>query len=137
MFHAAKGQGAFLNWRRLRTTPTDQLDQAILATGFPPDVHGQDRSLAWWRWFAPRTQSLRRTGSTAINLAYVAVGRFDGFYAFDNNVWDVAGGVVLLREAGGHLTAPDGSAYDPFSPVALASNGPLHPTLVASMREGP
>ena len=137
MFHAAKGQGAFLNWRRLRTTPTDTLDQAILATGFPPDITGQDRSLAWWRWFAPRTQSLRRTGSTAINLAYLAVGRFDGFYAFDNNVWDVAGGVVIVREAGGHLTAPDGSAYDPFSPVALASNGPLHPALVASMREGP
>ena len=67
------------------------LSDALLSTGFPPDLRGQERTLDWWRYFSLRAQSLRRTGSTALNLAYVAAGRFDGFWAFDNNAWDVAG----------------------------------------------
>jgi myo-inositol-1(or 4)-monophosphatase len=137
MFHAASGQGAYLNDRRLKTSTTDRLDQALLSTGFPPDVRGQERSLDWWRYFSYHTRSLRRTGSTAINLAWLAAGRFDGYYAFDNHVWDVAGGVVLVREAGGVLTNVDGSPFDPYSADALASNGPLHPALVAAMRGDP
>jgi myo-inositol-1(or 4)-monophosphatase len=137
MFHAAKGEGAFLNDRRIQTSATDRLDQALLATGFPPDMQGQERTLAWWRYFSMRTQSLRRTGSTAINLAYLAVGRFDGFWAFDNHVWDVAGGVVIVREAGGIITNVDGSEYDPYQPAGLGSNGPLHAAMLAAMREGP
>lgn len=137
MFHAAKGQGAYLNQRRLKTSTADRLDQALLSTGFPPDVRGQERSLDWWRYFSYHARSLRRTGSTAINLAWLAAGRFDGYYAFDNHVWDVAGGVVLVREAGGTLSNVDGSPYDPYSADALASNGPLHPALVAAMRQDP
>jgi myo-inositol-1(or 4)-monophosphatase len=120
MFHAAKGQGARLNDRSLKTSTTAQLDQALLATGFPPDVRGQEQTLDWWRWFSFRTQSLRRTGSTAINL-----------------VWDVAGGMVILREAGGLLTNTDGSTYDPYTGDALGSNGPLHPILMEAMRQDP
>jgi myo-inositol-1(or 4)-monophosphatase len=131
MYAAAKGQGAFLNGRRLEASKASSLDQALLATGFPPDMTGQERTLGWWGHFSLRTRSLRRTGSTALNLAYVAAGRFDGFFAFDNKVWDVAGGAVLVQEAGGHLTNIDGSAYDPYTPDALASNGPLHPALLA------
>lgn len=137
MFHAARGQGAYLNWQRLRTSKTEQLDQALLTTGFPPDLHGAEHSLNWWRWFSYRARSLRRTGSTAINLAYTAAGRCDGFYAFDNHVWDIAGGVVLLREAGGIVSNIDGSAYDPYTPDIAASNGPLHPALLESLRRGP
>lgn len=137
MFHAARGQGAYLNWRRLQTSTTDRLDQALLSTGFPPDLRGGERALEWWRWFSFRARSLRRTGSTAINLVYTAAGRCDAFYAFDNHVWDVAGGVVVLREAGGIVTNVDGSPFDPYTPDGLASNGPLHPVLLASMREGP
>jgi myo-inositol-1(or 4)-monophosphatase len=137
MYHAARGQGAFLNWRRLKTTSTDSLEQAMLATGFPPDVRGQERTLDWWRWFSFHARALRRTGSTALNLAYLAAGRFDGYYAFDNHVWDVAGGVVVLREAGGVITNVDGSHYDAHTPDALASNGPLHPALLEAMRQDP
>ena len=108
-----------------------------MATGFPPDMRGQERQLEWWRYFSLHARALRRTGSTAINLAWVAAGRFDGFWAFDNHVWDVAGGVVLVREAGGVLTATDGGPYDPFSNEALASNGPMHPALLEAMRTGP
>jgi myo-inositol-1(or 4)-monophosphatase len=137
LFHAAQGLGAFQNDRRLQTSTTDRLDQALLATGFPPDVRGQERTLDWWRYFSLHARSLRRTGSTALNLAWLAAGRFDGYWAFDNHVWDVAGAVVVVREAGGVLTDTDGSPYDPYTPDALASNGPLHPALLDALRRDP
>jgi myo-inositol-1(or 4)-monophosphatase len=137
MFAAAAGQGAWLNGRRLRTSKATTLGEALLATGFPPDVRGQEATLAWWRHFSLKTRSLRRTGSTALNLAYVAAGRFDGYYAFDNHAWDVAGGAVLLREAGGQITNIDGTPFDPYTPDALASNGPLHAVLADEFRGTP
>ena len=108
-----------------------------LPAGFPADLQRQERQLKWWSYFARRTQSLRRTGSTALNLAYVAVGRFDASWGFDNNPWDVAGAVVLIQEAGGIITAIDGGPYDCFDPACIASNGALHPAMLAAMRAGP
>jgi myo-inositol-1(or 4)-monophosphatase len=137
LFAAAKGQGAWLGSRRLSTSDTNRLEESLLATGFPPDVRGQERTLDWWRYFSLRAQSLRRTGSTALNLAYVAAGRFDGYWAFDNRVWDVAGGAVLLREAGGVITNVDGSPFDPYTPDGVASNGPLHPLMLEALRGEP
>src|SRR2546421_8699406 len=119
--------GAWLNQRQIYVSQTTSLGEALLATGFPPDLRGQERTLDWWRYFSLRARSLRRTGSTALNLAYVAAGRFDAYWAFDNHVWDVAGGAVLVREAGGRLSNVDGSEYDPFTPDAVASNGGLDP----------
>ena len=72
MFAAAKGEGAWLNERRLHVSSTATLGQALLSTGFPPDLRGNEKALDWWRHFAFQTQALRRTGSTALNLAYVA-----------------------------------------------------------------
>jgi myo-inositol-1(or 4)-monophosphatase len=137
LFAAAKGRGAWLGERRLQTSRAARLDEALLATGFPPDLSGQEKMLDWFRFFSLRTRSLRRTGSTALNLAYVAAGRFDGYWGFDNHVWDVAGGVVLVREAGGLLSGLDGGPYDPFGPDALASNGPMHTALLEGFRTGP
>ena len=137
MFAAASGQGAWLNGQRLRPSATDRLEEALLSTGFPPDLRGQERMLEWWRHFSLRAQSLRRTGSTALNLAYLAAGRFDGYWAFDNHVWDVAGATVVVREAGGVITNVDGSPFDPYTPDALASNGPLHPVMQEAFRQGP
>jgi myo-inositol-1(or 4)-monophosphatase len=137
LFKAAQGLGAWLGDQQLSTSQTDRLEEALLATGFPPDMHGKDHLLAWWRYFGLRSRALRRTGSTALNLAYLAAGRFDGFWAFDNHAWDVAGGVVLLREAGGQITNVDGSPYDPYTPDAVASNGPLQPILLDCFRQGP
>ena len=134
LFAAARGKGATLNGRPLRTSPTGTLPEALLATGFPPDLRGHERALDWWSHFSFRSRSLRRTGSTALNLAYVAAGRFDGYWAFDNHAWDVAAGVVLVREAGGVVTNVDGSPFDPFTPDGLASNGPLHPSLMDELR---
>jgi myo-inositol-1(or 4)-monophosphatase len=137
LFAAAQGLGAWLGDQRLQTSRTGRLEEALLATGFPPDMRGQEKILEWWRYFSLRTRSLRRTGSTALNLAYVAAGRFDGYWAFDNHVWDVAGGAVLIREAGGRITNLDGGPYDPYTPDSLASNGPLHPVLLEGLRTGP
>jgi myo-inositol-1(or 4)-monophosphatase len=136
MFAAAHGQGAWLNGRPLQTSRASGLGEALLATGFPPDLRGQEKALAWWRHFSLRSQSLRRTGSTALNIAYVAAGRFDGYFGFGNHAWDVAGGTVLVREAGGTVTNVDGSAYDWHAPDALASNGPLHAVLLEELGGG-
>jgi myo-inositol-1(or 4)-monophosphatase len=137
MFTAARGHGASLNGRRVHVSKTNTLDEALLATGFPPDMRGQERALAWWRHFSLNTRALRRTGSTALNLAYVAAGRFDGYWAFDNNAWDVAGGVVLVREAGGLVTNADGTDFDAFTPDCLAANPFLYPVMLEVLRKGP
>lgn len=136
MFHAFKGGGAWINDRRIKVSATISLEEALLATGFPPDIRGQERALDWWRYFSFKSRSLRRTGSTALNMAYVAAGRFDAYWAFDNHVWDVAGATVLIQEAGGLVTNVDGSEYDPYTADALASNGPLHPVLLETFRTG-
>ena len=136
LFTAAKDQGAFLNGKRIQVSPIATLDEALLATGFPPDLRGQEIALAWWRYFSLNTQALRRTGSTALNLAYVAAGRFDGYWAFDNHAWDVAGGVVLVREAGGLVTNTDGTEYDAFTPDCLAANPKLYPVMLEVLRKG-
>jgi myo-inositol-1(or 4)-monophosphatase len=137
MFWAATGLGAWVNERRIRTSTVPALEQALLATGFPSDLRGQQFILDWWTHFSFRAQSLRRTGSTAINLAYLAAGRFDGYWGFDNHVWDVAAGVVLVREAGGEVSNVDGSPLDPYTPDGLFTNGPLHPVMLECFRRGP
>src|SRR5207249_12026809 len=98
------------------------------------DPAAQKRSLAWWSYFSGRAQSLRRTGSTALNLAYVAAGRFDGYWAFDNHVWDIAAATVLVREAGGMITNVDGSSYDPYTADAVAAGPALHSVLLEAFR---
>jgi myo-inositol-1(or 4)-monophosphatase len=136
MFHAAKGAGAWINDRPIKTSATRRLEESLIATGFPPDVRGHELTLDWWRFFSLRTRSLRRTGSTALNMAYVAAGRFDAYYAFDNHVWDVAGATVLIQEAGGLVSNTDGSPYNAYTPDALATNGALHPLMVEIFKRG-
>jgi myo-inositol-1(or 4)-monophosphatase len=126
MFSAALGLGATLNGKPMKVSQVAELRQGLISTGFPPDVEAQERNLAMWRVLSYKAQALRRTGSTALNLAYVAAGRFDGYWAYDNHVWDIAGGAVLIREAGGTVTLTNGTALDPFLPDILATNGHLH-----------
>jgi myo-inositol-1(or 4)-monophosphatase len=141
MFHAARGHGTWLTRNgqttRLQTSRVARLEEALVATGFPASVSAQALPLKWWQYFSQRCQSLRRTGSTALNLAYLAAGRFDAFFAFDNHVWDVAGGTVLVREAGGTVSNVDGTPYDPYTSDALATNGPLHPLMTERMKGEP
>ena len=136
MFFASKGRGAWLNEDRLQTSKASRLEDALVSTGFAPDLRGNETAFEWWRYFSLHAQSLRRTGSTAINMAYVAAGRFDAYYAFDNHVWDVAGATVLVHEAGGMTSNLDGSPYDPYRSDAIVTNGPLHPIFVETFRHG-
>jgi myo-inositol-1(or 4)-monophosphatase len=135
VFAAAAGRGATLNGAAIRVSTVSDLAGGMLSTGFPADYGKQLRNLEVWRAMAPHAQSIRRTGSTALNLAYIAAGRFDGYWAFDNWAWDVVAGACLVAEAGGTLTAADGSPFDPFRPDLAATNGRLHAELVRVIGE--
>jgi myo-inositol-1(or 4)-monophosphatase len=139
MFSASAGQGAFLNGRRIRVTPTDRLDRSMVTTGFPYDCKEKEFLFDWWRHFSVAARALRRTGSTALHLAYVACGRADMFYAFDSHAWDVAAGVVLVREAGGGVSNITGSRarFNPFQADSFASNAALHVQVGELFRRGP
>jgi myo-inositol-1(or 4)-monophosphatase len=137
MFAAARGFGATLNGQPIRPSSIADLKDALLATGFPADLVRQERQLKWWEFFARRTQSLRRTGSTAISLAYVACGRFDAYWGFDNKPWDVAAAAILIQEAGGTITAVNGGPFDSFDPACVASNGALHAAMLNSLQSEP
>ena len=102
MFTASKGGGAYLNERRIRVTKCDRMEQALLGTGFPfRNFDHADAYLAIFKELAKRTSGIRRAGSAALDLAYVASGRFDGFWEFGVQPWDIAAGCLLISEAGG------------------------------------
>lgn len=129
MYTAARGHGAFLNGQPIRVSSAAKLADGLLSTGFPSDFQKQLRNLDAWHRMSAASQGLRRTGSTAINMAYVAAGRFDGYWCFDNWPWDVLPGAVLVVEAGGTLSTTDGRPFDPFRPDLIATNGRLHAEL--------
>ena len=134
LFAAAKGRGAFLNGRPIRVSAAKTLGESLLATGFPANYQKQLRNLAAWEKLSSLAQGLRRTGSTAINLAYVAAGRFDGYWAYDNYPWDLAGGTILVTEAGGVLSTIDGAPFDCFRPDLVATNGRIQSELVSALK---
>ncbi len=129
MFAAAAGLGATLNDKPMRVSAIAAIRDGMIATGFPSNYERQLRNLEVWRAVGAEAQSLRRNGSTALALAYVACGRFDGYWAFDNWAWDVAAGFILVTEAGGTATTLDGAPADPFRHDCLVTNGLLHPEL--------
>jgi len=133
VFSCAKGLGATLNGSPIRVSDTATLEYALLSTGFPPDPTAQERNLRQWMKFSYSAQGLRRTGSTALNMAYVACGRYDGYWAYDNFAWDVAGGMALILEAGGAITCADGSPLDVFRHDVCAGNPAVHAQMLASL----
>jgi myo-inositol-1(or 4)-monophosphatase len=135
LFTAALGLGAFLNGKPIRVSTVSQLRDGMISTGFPAHYQKQLRNLDAWAKVTAHAQSLRRTGSTALNMAYIAAGRFDGYWAYDNYPWDVMAGAVLIKEAGGTLTTIDGQPYDPFRPDILASNGIIQEELLTVLNE--
>src|SRR5262249_35943039 len=110
-YTAARGGGAFLNGQRLRASGVVGLSQAVVAASFPPKVTSDSPALADFARVILTCQSIRRTGSAALNLCYVAAGRFDAYWAHETKTWDVAAGSLLVREAGGVITAIDGSPF--------------------------
>ncbi|GBD06850.1 Inositol-1-monophosphatase [bacterium HR21] len=137
LFTAVRGEGAWLNGRRLRVSQTAALEDAILVTGFPYDVAGNPGNcIEHFVRFLRLGLPIRRLGSAALDLAYVAAGRFDGFWEVALNPWDVAAGIVLVEEAGGRVTHYDGSPHrlEPRSSI-VASNGQIHEQMLRVLQE--
>lgn len=127
MFSAEKGYGAFLNDRRLRVSSRRSLEEALLVTGLPArNPHSFDRAVESLKNLRSHIQGIRYFGVTSLDLAYVAAGRFDAFWRGDSKIWDVAAGIVLIREAGGYVTELDEGKKDADHTVILGSNASLH-----------
>ncbi|MBN1395197.1 MAG: inositol monophosphatase [Pirellulales bacterium] len=131
-FTAVAGGGARLNGQPIKTSKVLKLSEALAAVGFPPGVQGDSPDLRMFLKLVPRCQAIRRTGSAALNLCYVAAGRFDLFWSFSTHVWDVAAGVLMIREAGGVVTSSTGGEYSLESADFLAA---ANPALHAQLRE--
>ncbi|MBF5042869.1 inositol monophosphatase [Aggregicoccus sp. 17bor-14] len=112
LYSAARGQGATLNGAPLRASSTAKLSQALVGTGFPYDVHERPEvPMGLLNQFIPRARGIRRMGSAALDLAYVAGGRYDAFFELGLKPWDIAAGALLMQEAGGVLTHVDGAPF--------------------------
>ncbi|HKV55068.1 MAG TPA: inositol monophosphatase family protein [Candidatus Binataceae bacterium] len=134
LFVARRGKGALLNGKPIRVTHVRTLDMSLLATGFPYDRRERRRFyLTFWEAFMMRTHGVRRTGSAALDLAWVACGRVDGFWEFGLKPWDVAAGSLMVEEAGGHVSNMDGSLLDSAGGQIIASNGRLHEQIIETI----
>lgn len=136
-FRAARGRGAFLGDRPIRASAAASLDEALLATGFPYDVRERPQALFdTFQRVLLSALAVRRFGSAALDLAWVAAGRYDGFWESGLQPWDMAAGILLVVEAGGTVTGFDGGAFDLARGELVASAAALHPHLLAQVREG-
>jgi len=129
-FAAERGAGATLNGRRIRVSEIQELNEALLCTGYPYDVRGRDNFARNFKNFILHAQGVRRDGSAALDLAYVACGRFEGFWEEGLRPWDVAAGALLIEEAGGRVSRYDDAPYDIYTPPIMASNGLVHEAMM-------
>lgn len=135
LFTAERGQGAYLNGTRMAVSRTARLIDAVLATGFPYDVHQHGEAiLARFGAFVTRARAVRRFGSAALDLAYVAAGRLDGFWEQRLRPWDIAAGSLLIEEAGGVVTGMDGSPFHARIGHVLATGPALHGAMLDVVR---
>ncbi len=125
-FTAAAGQGARLNGRPIHASGVSALSEALGVASFPPNVQPNSLDLLVFMRAVLHCQSVRRSGSTALNLAYLAAGRYDVFWNFEANIWDVAAGILLIREGGGAICTPEGNEYSlDQKPFFTAANAEL------------
>jgi len=131
MFRAEAGGGAFLNGAPVRVSAVSDLGRSLLATGFPYDVRSSAvNNLDHWGRFIVRAQAIRRCGSAALDLSYIACGRFDGFWELKLKPWDVAAGALLVMEAGGRVTDFEGRPFALDAPGIVATNGGVHGAII-------
>lgn len=134
-FTAVKGGGAFLNGRKIKTSSISDLDKSLLATGFPYDVRESNvNNINHFKNFVTRVQGIRRGGSAAMDLCYVACGRFDGFWELKLKPWDVAAGAIIVEEAGGRISDFQNKEFDFIGLETLATNGLIHDQMMAVLR---
>ncbi len=136
LFHAELGGGAFLNGHPIHVSRQSDVRKALLVTGFPYNV-GTNPDLCFERFiaFLRRVQAVRRLGSAALDAAYVATGRFDGFWEVALQPWDKAAGQLLITEAGGRISDFDGRPHDNYVPQFLGNNGLIHEQMLAILAE--
>jgi myo-inositol-1(or 4)-monophosphatase len=135
LFTAERGRGAYLNGTPLSISSTPTLLDALIVTGFPYDVHEHGAELVGlFGAFLGEARAVRRLGSAALDLCYVAAGRFEAFWEQHLKPWDVAAGALIVTEAGGRVTGMDGSAFDPVAAHLVASNGHVHPQMLDVIR---
>ncbi|HEX8138978.1 MAG TPA: inositol monophosphatase family protein [Pyrinomonadaceae bacterium] len=134
-FSAERGEGATLNGRRIRVSEVDDLNRAMLCTGFPYDVRDRGDFARHFANFIMHAQAVRRDGSAALDLAYVACGRFDGFWEEGLRPWDVAAGVILIEEAGGRVSRYDGTPFDIYTPPIVVSNALIHEAMMRVLQK--
>ncbi len=126
-FEAVQGNGAFLNGKAIRTSRVNELDKALLATGFPYDRRERaEFYVSFFRAYMLRSQGIRRNGSAALDLCYLACGRIDGFWEFKLHPWDIAAASLIVREAGGTMSDFSGNEFSIWGEETLGSNGLIH-----------
>jgi myo-inositol-1(or 4)-monophosphatase len=130
LFTAERGAGASLNGKPFHVSRVPELAQALLATGFPSRKRHASPNIHFYQEFTMRSHGVRRAGSAALDLAYVACGRIEGFWEFNLNPWDTAAGILLVEEAGGRVTDFVGHPFRLSSEEILASNGLIHQELI-------
>jgi myo-inositol-1(or 4)-monophosphatase len=135
MFTAARGEGAYLNNKKIHVSKIEKLATSLLGTGFPAHKRMQNPNIHYYWNFTLRSHGVRRAGSAALDLASVACGRFEGFWEFGLNPWDTAAGVLLVREAGGMVTDFSGQPYQLGARELMASNSRVHAEMQAVAAE--
>ncbi len=137
LFTAEKNKGAYLNNHRIHVSQTTRLIESLIVTGFPYDIKtNPDNALQHFSNVVMESQGVRRLGSAALDLSYVACGRFDGFWEVTLNPWDMAAGILFVQEAGGKFTNFKGFPSDIYTPNVLATNGHIHNQLVEVLKKG-
>jgi myo-inositol-1(or 4)-monophosphatase len=135
MFAAERGRGATLNDRKIRVSTVEQLSGAMVCTGFPYNVRERPDFARDFTNFTMNAQAVRRDGSAALDLAYVACGRFDGFWEDGLSPWDIAAGALLILEARGRITNFNDQPLDIYNEQVLASNGLIHDAMMHVLRK--
>ena len=135
LFAAERGRGATLNGRPMRVSRTPELAESLVATGFPSSKRHESPNVHFYQEFTLRSHGVRRAGSAALDLAYVAAGRMEAFWEFNLNPWDTAAGILLVEEAGGQVTGFAGQPFKLDSRETLASNGLIHAELVGLFKQ--
>ena len=135
LFWAVRGGGAWLNKKRIQVSQTRDLKRSLLATGFAYNVHtAQNDNIDHFTNFLKRSQAVRRDGAAAIDICYIACGRYDGFWEMGLKPWDVAAATLILEEAGGRSSLFSGSRLDIYEDNILCSNGRIHPSMLEVLK---
>jgi myo-inositol-1(or 4)-monophosphatase len=135
LFTAERGQGALLNGGPIHVSKTSRLNESLVATGFPSHKRHKNPNIHFYHQITLRTHGVRRAGSAALDLCYVAAGRLDGFWEFNLNPWDTAAGVLIVEEAGGKASNFSGGRFELNSRETLASNGRIHHALLNEFQQ--